>query len=60
MATMMRGVGVLLILGVAALGMPARAQFYDLDGAYRCLKAPDAACEKVAPWSKDVATTGNA
>jgi len=46
MAAMMRGVGVLLILGVAALGMPARAQFYDLDGAYRCLKTPDAACEK--------------
>jgi len=46
MAAMMRGVGVLVILGVAALGMPARAQFYDLDGAYRCLKAPDAACEK--------------
>ncbi len=24
----------------------AHAQFYDLDGAYRCITAPDAACEK--------------
>ncbi len=24
----------------------ARGQFYDLDGAYRCLTAPDAACEQ--------------
>jgi TPR repeat protein len=46
MARMMRAIGVLLIVGVAALGSPARAQFYDLDGAYRCLKTPDPACEK--------------
>jgi len=41
----MRGMGVMLIVGVA-LGSPASAQFYDLDGAYRCLKTPDPACEK--------------
>jgi TPR repeat protein len=29
---------------VAALPLAAQAQFYDLDGAYRCLEAPDAAC----------------
>jgi len=46
MAMMWRAMGVLLILGVAALCAPARAQFYDLDGAYRCLKTPDPACEK--------------
>jgi hypothetical protein len=46
MAAMMRGTCVLVLLGVAALGQPARAQFYDLDGAYRCLKTPDPACEK--------------
>jgi TPR repeat protein len=31
---------------VLLLATPARAQFYDLDGAYRCLTAPDPACEK--------------
>jgi TPR repeat protein len=31
---------------ILALAPPAGAQFYDLDGAYRCLTAPDAACEK--------------
>jgi len=31
---------------VVALAAPARAQFYDLDGAYRCLKAPDPECER--------------
>ena len=36
----------MLIVGVAAFGSPASAQFYDLDGAYRCLKTPDPACEK--------------
>ena len=46
MPAMMRGICVLLVLGVAALNSPARAQFYDLDGAYRCLKTPDPACEK--------------
>jgi TPR repeat protein len=45
MAAMMRGMGVMLIVGVA-LSSPASAQFYDLDGAYRCLKTPDPACEK--------------
>jgi TPR repeat protein len=29
---------------VLALFVPARAQFYDLDGAYHCLTLPDAAC----------------
>ncbi|HKX10116.1 MAG TPA: hypothetical protein VJN67_18090 [Stellaceae bacterium] len=46
MAPMTRAMAVLVIIGVAALGSPARAQFYDLDGAYRCLKTPDPACEK--------------
>jgi TPR repeat protein len=46
MAAMMRRMGVMLIVGVAAFGSPASAQFYDLDGAYRCLKTPDPACEK--------------
>jgi hypothetical protein len=31
---------------VVTLAVPARAQFYDLDGAYRCLKAPDPECER--------------
>jgi TPR repeat protein len=31
---------------VLALFVPARAQFYDLDGAYHCLTLPDAACEQ--------------
>jgi TPR repeat protein len=31
---------------VLALFAPARAQFYDLDGAYHCLTLPDAACEQ--------------
>jgi TPR repeat protein len=36
----------LVALLAAAVLMPAgaRAQFYDLDGAYRCVTAPDAAC----------------
>jgi hypothetical protein len=46
MVRMMRPTCVLLVLGLAALGQPASAQFYDLDGAYRCLKTPDPACEK--------------
>ena len=46
MAPMTWAIAVLVILGVAALGSPAHAQFYDLDGAYRCLKTPDPACEK--------------
>ncbi len=38
----------LLALVVAAAVAPpaARAQFYDLDGAYRCVAAPDQACAK--------------
>lgn len=31
---------------LALLPAAARAQFYDLDGAYRCLTTPSAACEK--------------
>jgi TPR repeat protein len=31
---------------VLLLPSAALAQFYDLDGAYRCLTTPDAACEK--------------
>jgi hypothetical protein len=37
---------VLLALGLIVLPSPALAQFYDLDGAYRCVTAPDEACEK--------------
>jgi TPR repeat protein len=38
----------LWLLAAAALLPPsaARAQFYDLDGVYRCLTTPDAACEE--------------
>jgi TPR repeat protein len=31
---------------VLLLPVPVRAQFYDLDGAYRCLTTPDPACEQ--------------
>jgi hypothetical protein len=31
---------------VLVLTAPVRAQFYDLDGAYRCLTAPDPSCEQ--------------
>jgi TPR repeat protein len=38
------------LVGLVALALlaplPASAQFYDLDGAYRCLTQPDAGCEK--------------
>jgi hypothetical protein len=46
MAPMMWIMALLLVLGLGALSVPAHAQFYDLDGAYRCLKTPDPACEK--------------
>ena len=46
MPGMTRAMGVLLMLSVVVLASPACAQFYDLDGAYRCLKTPDPACEK--------------
>ena len=40
---------ILLSLGLAAslcaASAPVRAQFYDLDGAYHCLAAPDPACK---------------
>ena len=29
---------------ILVLPAPVRAQFYDLDGAYRCLTVPDSAC----------------
>ena len=45
-AGMNRAMSVVLAVSLLALGWPARAQFYDLDGAYRCLKSPDPACEK--------------
>lgn len=35
-----------LVALAALVPLPALAQFYDLDGAYRCLTQPDAACEK--------------
>jgi TPR repeat protein len=36
------------LLGVAGalVGAPAQAQFYDLNGAYRCLMAPDEKCKQ--------------
>jgi TPR repeat protein len=35
------------LVAVALLApLPAAAQFYDLDGAYRCLVTPDQSCEK--------------
>jgi TPR repeat protein len=46
---MMPGMMPRLLILVAALTLmapAARAQFYDLDGAYRCLTAPSAACEQ--------------
>jgi len=46
MPAMTRPLCVMLMLGIAVIGHPAGAQFYDLDGAYRCLKTPDPACEK--------------
>jgi hypothetical protein len=37
----------ILALGLALLGAhPARAQFYDLDGTYRCVTTPNDACAK--------------
>jgi hypothetical protein len=38
----------LLVAAALALVLPGlvRAQFYDLDGAYRCLTMPDPACEQ--------------
>jgi hypothetical protein len=36
----------LMLVCLAALAAPARGQFYDLDGAYRCLEKPDPECEK--------------
>jgi len=33
-------------VGLFIAAAPAQAQFYDLDGAYRCLKSPDPDCEK--------------
>jgi len=36
----------LLALFLSLPAVPARAQFYDLDGAYRCLTQPTEACEK--------------
>jgi TPR repeat protein len=38
--------GALLALGILVLSSPAMAQFYDLDGAYHCVTAPDEACAK--------------
>jgi TPR repeat protein len=36
----------LFALVLLALPLPALGQFYDLDGAYRCITAPDEACQK--------------
>jgi TPR repeat protein len=34
----------LVLAEIGAAALPARAQFYDLDGKYRCLAAPDQSC----------------
>ncbi len=36
---------VFAVVAAGLVGEPARAQYYDLDGAYHCLTAPDAACK---------------
>ena len=41
-----RVAGVLFLAVFLCCGQAARAQFYDLDGTYHCLTAPDAACKK--------------
>ncbi|HUN47731.1 MAG TPA: hypothetical protein VMU85_14465 [Stellaceae bacterium] len=46
MGAMRRAFALLAAVAAAGLCAPAQAQFYDLDGAYRCLKSPDPACEK--------------
>jgi TPR repeat protein len=46
MRAMKHGSWLLLVLLALLLPSTAFAQFYDLDGAYRCLTTPDAACEK--------------
>jgi hypothetical protein len=38
--------GLVLALAVAAAPPAAEAQFYDLDGAYHCVTAPDQACDE--------------
>jgi TPR repeat protein len=45
MAPMRQGPWLLALLLLAALPSAASAQFYDLDGAYRCLTKPTADCE---------------
>jgi TPR repeat protein len=42
----MKHVLLLLLGSMLLMPRPAAAQFYDLDGAYRCLTTPDAACER--------------
>jgi hypothetical protein len=42
----MKHVPWLLLALLTLFPAASRAQFYDLDGAYRCLTTPDAACEK--------------
>jgi TPR repeat protein len=43
---MKHGLLLLLLASVLLPCRPAAAQFYDLDGAYRCLTTPSAACER--------------
>ena len=38
--------GALLLAAALCCASVARAQFYDLDGTYRCVTAPDTACKK--------------
>lgn len=46
MRAMMARLLAALLVCLLSQVLPARAQFYDLDGAYRCLKSPDPQCEK--------------
>jgi TPR repeat protein len=45
-AGMRRALVIAVAVGLFIAAAPAQAQFYDLDGAYRCLKSPDPDCEK--------------
>jgi len=46
MRHMRRTLVTLVVAALVASSVSARAQFYDLDGAYRCLRTPDPECEK--------------
>jgi TPR repeat protein len=50
----MRRLALVAVLAAFA-AFPARAQFYDLDGAYHCVTAPDQACAKAEADTPDTA-----